>query len=223
MMSEKSVRRGLWGAVGVLVLVFSVVVMSRSAEGLKVQLLWDMGKDLEKTVYGKYEDKEYEYWNPVYFLFDEGDRVNIVEILKSTVDNEYHEMADTVYDTSVEFKGAKVILKAQAKYKDIDIQKELGIEEFASLSEDEYWSKVHEHILKNYKYRINDKVDLSEFLKDRKGQCYSLSELGYLIGKQRGNVIRMKVSTVHAWNVIIYGDRERYVDFTVGMESDTDD
>lgn len=208
---------------GILWAITIVVVISLSmAYGLRgdtvERILTGIGEDTKNAVNGEYRNYEFRYNHIGNLFLNSDDKRTIVEVVKSSADNIIYEIADTVYNTRIEFRGVTVTVFLEAKYKDIGVSEYLGIEEVEELSDSEFWELVEKSIKGQFKYGGVGKVDLPHVLDTGLGQCYSFSEMVYMLGKENNRDVRMEVNSTHAWNKVKIDGKEVELDVTTGME-----
>lgn len=216
-MSEKKKLGLLWG-IAVCVSIVAVVMSWVNSRGSNEELFKDIGRDLSEAVNGDYKDYRFEYSSIDYIYMSKKEKQLIVEVLKSIADNTVYEVADTVYKTQIEFNTGSIVMELKAKYLGLNVHEELGLLEIKELESNKYWDSVEKFVRENFKYKQTGKVDIQEILASKAGQCYSFSELGYLLGKEKGESVRMVATSNHAWNRVENESGVREVDLTSGLE-----
>lgn len=199
-----------------IVLVAYVVSGVRASDATAHSIVAKLGVGIQEAVDGEYEDREIKVTS-LNNVFLSRDKELINEVIKSLADNEYFEVADTVYKTRLVFSGLSATLHLDAKYKDLKVSEHLGLEIPDGMGDVEFWEYVTKTVQDEYTYKTSGKVDLSKVIEDKSGQCYSYAEMLYVIGKEHGRDVRMAVNSVHAWNVAKINGEEKEVDVTYGM------
>lgn len=201
-----------------IVLVAYVVSGVRASDATAHSIVAKLGVGIQEAVDGEYEDREIKVTSLNNVFLSKRDKELINEVIKSLADNEYFEVADTVYKTRLVFSGLSATLHLDAKYKDLKVSEHLGLEIPDGMEDAEFWEYVTKTVQDEYTYKTSGKVDLQTVIEDKSGQCYSYSEMLYVIGKEQGRDVRMEVNSVHAWNVAKINGEEKEVDVTYGME-----
>lgn len=206
-----------WCLAVMIVLVAYVVSGVKASEATAHSIIAKLGVGVEEAVDGEYEDREIKVTSLNHVFLSTRDKELINEVIKSLADNEYFEVADTVYKTRLEFSGLSVTLHLDAKYKELKVSEQLGLEIPEGMGDAEFWEYVTGRVQDEYSYKTSGKVDLQTVIEDKSGQCYSFSEMLYVIGKEQGRDVRMAVNSIHAWNVAKIDGEEKEVDVTHGM------
>lgn len=206
-----------WCLAVVIVIVAYVVSGVKASDATAHSIVAKLGVGIQEAVDGEYEDREIEVTSLNNVFLSRRDKEVINEVIKSLADNEYFEVADTVYKTRLEFSGLSVTLHLDAKYKDLKVSEHLGLEMPDGMGDAEFWEYVTGRVQDEYTYKTSGKIDLQTVLEDKSGQCYSFAEMLYVVGKEHGRDVRMAVNSVHAWNVAKINGEEKEVDVTYGM------
>jgi len=207
-----------WCLAVMIVLVAYVVSGVKASDATAHSIIAQLGAGIQEAVDGEYKDREIKVTSLNHVFLSKRDKELVNEVIKSLADNEYFEVADTVYKTRLEFSGLSVTLNLDAKYKDLKVSEHLGLEIPDGMGDAEFWEYVMETVRDKYTYKNSGKVDLSKVIADKSGQCYSYAEMLYVIGKENKRDVRMEVNSIHAWNVAKINGEEKEVDVTYGME-----
>jgi hypothetical protein len=168
------------------------------------------------SIEGEYKEKEFLFTDFRFRFISEKDKKNIAAITRSLVDNEYYEFGNTLYKLELSFFKKSLKVKVIPIYDDT-ILKNLELNVFEPISDDDFIELVEKYIETNYFYKNIGFVykPLHDFIEDKKGQCYNFSEYFYLIAKKRGLDVRIKTNDYHAWNEVLIDGTWKVVDLTL--------
>lgn len=209
----------MWGAVVCTTAVFTFTYGGVFITDAKIDAMTKLNEEMKLAVQEPYEDKDIRISDIRFAFLSKNDKQELAASLKSLVEQNYYEFADSVYDSTLRFEPFAIEYNLDAQYKDVEVHKSLGIEDYKALPKDEYIEAVTKYLRENFKYKVREKINIPTFIDEKIGQCYSYSELFYLLGKERNMNIRIELNGYHSWNSY-EDDNEKKIEFdaTTNME-----